>query len=483
MDVLTQFGRGLDCLAEDHGAVLPVYAARPEGLDALLASMPDRAAAFLRECGFTASAGSVALVPGGSGSAGAVLGLGSTAGPWPFGALPYALPEGRACRFAGAIDSPADAMLGFCLGAYRFNALKRGQAGRGPARLVPPRGAGDAAQIAETMWLVRDLINFPANLLGPADLAAAAAAALRVCGAKVRVVDGEDLAHAYPLVEAVGRGSVRAPAVVVGTWRGSRAADDAPLISLCGKGVCFDTGGSNLKPGNTMLRMKKDMGGAAVALGVARLIMLADLPIRLEVRLGCVENSLSGSAIRPMDVLKSRRGLTVSVGNTDAEGRLVLADLLSEASDSLPEVLINFATLTGAARIALGPDLPALFCNDDLLAEALLAGGRSAHDPIWRLPLYDSYNYLLDSYDGDMSNVSEKPYAGAIIAALFLQRFIVPGVRWAHLDLYAWNDAARPGRPEGGEAQTLRASFAAISRIVHEWDFKKIGLRTEFSQT
>jgi leucyl aminopeptidase len=219
-----------------------------------------------------------------------------------------------------------------------------------------------------------------------------------------------------------------------------------------------------------MLRMKKDMGGAAVALGLARLIMQSDLKLRLELRLGCVENSVSGGAMRPMDVLRSRRGLTVSVGNTDAEGRLVLADLLSEASDASPEILMDFATLTGAARVALGPDVPALFCNDDGLAEQMQLAARAAHDPVWRMPLYDSYNYLLESYDGDLNNVSDKPYAGAIIAALFLQRFITPGQRWVHLDLYAWNDGARFGRPEGGEAQTLRASYGMISRIIHDWD-------------
>ena len=232
-----------------------------------------------------------------------------------------------------------------------------------------------------------------------------------------------------------------------------------------------------------MLRMKKDMGGAAVALGVARLIMLADLPVRLELRLGCVENSVSGSAIRPMDVLQSRRGLTVSIGNTDAEGRLVLADLLAEASDAAPDLLLDFATLTGAARVALGPDVPAFFCNDDALADQLQVAARAAHDPVWRLPLFDSYNYLLESYDADLNNVSDKPYAGAIIAALFLQRFVAPGQRWLHLDLYAWNDGPRMGRPEGGEAQTLRAAFGMISRIVHDGDWKNLGSQRIFSQT
>ena len=477
------WGRELDCLTEPGATTLPVYAVRPEGLDAFLAAVPDRAAAFLRESGFTASAGSVVLVPGGSGTAGAVLGLGGVAGPLPFGALPFALPEGSLVRFAGTLDSPEDAVLGFCMGAYRFDGLKSVPANRAPARLALPEGAGMAVQIAETIWLVRDLINMPANLLGPAELTDAAVATLRKLGADVTIASGEAVARDYPLIEAVGRGSARPPHVVVARWRGSKAHDLSPLISLCGKGVIFDTGGYNLKPGSMMLRMKKDMGGAAVALGVARLIMLADLPVRVELRLGCVENSVSGSAIRPMDVLQSRRGLTVSIGNTDAEGRLVLADLLAEASDAAPDLLLDFATLTGAARVALGPDVPAFFCNDDALAEQLQVAARAAHDPVWRMPLYDSYNYLLESYDADLNNVSDKPYAGAIIAALFLQRFVAPGQRWLHLDLYAWNDGPRMGRPEGGEAQTLRAAFGMISRIVHDGDWKNLGSQRNFSQT
>jgi leucyl aminopeptidase len=227
--------------------------------------------------------------------------------------------------------------------------------------------------------------------------------------------------------------------------------------------VCFDTGGYDLKPSSGMLRMKKDMGGAAISLGLARMIMAADLPVRLACRIGCVENSVSGHAMRPLDVLRTRRGLTVEVGNTDAEGRLVLSDLLAEASDEHPDVLLDFATLTGAARVALGPELPALFCNDDALATALLAGAEAAADPMWRLPLWPGYDAWLDSPVADMNNVSAKPMAGAVTAALFLQRFVSPGTSWAHLDVYAWNDATRPGRPEGGEAQTIRAIFSALS--------------------
>jgi leucyl aminopeptidase len=455
--------RDLDCLAGAEDISVPVYAVRPEGLAALLDGMPAAAAAFLRGTGFSAGAGVVALVPGRSGVAGAVLGLGDSAGPGPFGALPFGLPEGLACRLAGPIDSPQDAVLGYCLGAYRFEQLKSSPS-RKPARLVAPPAAGRAIAMAETMWLVRDLINLPANYLGPAELAEAAGAILEEVGARIDVIEGDALASAYPLIHAVGAGSSRPPRVVRASWRGANTPEDAPFISLCGKGVCFDTGGYDLKPSSGMLRMKKDMGGAAIALGLARMIIKADLCVRLEVRLGCVENSVSGNAMRPLDILRSRRGLTVAVANTDAEGRLVLADLLAEASDAGPDLLLDFATLTGAARVALGPDVAALFCNDDDLASDIETASRLSHDPVWRLPLYAGYDAMLEGHGSDLDNVSEKPYAGSVLAALFLQRFLAPGTSWAHFDVYAWNDSARPARPEGGEAQCLRAAFNAIIR-------------------
>ena len=226
--------------------------------------------------------------------------------------------------------------------------------------------------------------------------------------------------------------------------------------------MCFDTGGYDLKPGSAMLRMKKDMGGAANVLGMARVVMEADLPVRLAVRVGCVENSVSGTAMRPLDVIRTRRGLTVEVGNTDAEGRLVLCDLLAEASDERPALIVDCATLTGAARVATGPDLPALFCNDDGWATALLQGGNAVSDPMWRLPLFDGYDSWLDSPIADLNNISGKPYAGAIVAALFLRRFLARDTKWAHIDLFAWNESTRPGRPEGGEAQAVRAVVSAI---------------------
>jgi leucyl aminopeptidase len=460
--------RKLDCLGAPGESSVPVYAVRPEGLAALLDEMPAQASTYVRGTGFSAAASAIVLVPGRDGIGGAVLGLGEKGGPSPFGALAFGLPEGLAWRIAGPVDSIEDAALAFCLGAYRFDTLKS-VAGRKPSRLVPtPQMANEPmldriVGLAETAWFVRDLINLPANRLGPAELAEASCAVLRQFGADISVVEGADLETGYPLIAAVGAGSARPPRVVKALWQGTQAAG-APLVSLCGKGVCFDTGGYDLKPAGGMLRMKKDMGGAAVALGIARLIMLARLPVRLELRLGCVENSISGNAMRPLDILRSRRGLTVAVANTDAEGRLVLADLLAEASDAAPDMLLDFATLTGAARVALGPDVPAFFCNNDVLAAEIETAARVAHDPVWRMPLHGGYDSLLDGDGCDLKNVSDKPYAGAVMAALFLQRFLAPATSWAHFDLYGWNDSARPGRPEGGDAQCLRAAYTAIVR-------------------
>lgn len=438
----------------------PVHAARPEDLAGLLAALPDAQAAFARAAGFKASTDELLLLPGEGGVAAALLGLGANRGPFPFGALPYRLPEGAWHLVPGDYDA-AQAELGFCLGAYRYSEFKR--APRAPARLAGA-GHGAAQSQAAAIWMVRDLINTPANVLGPAELADATLALGARYGAEGFRIEGEALERGYPTVAAVGRGSERAPVVAGFRWHGSAATADSPLVSLCGKGVCFDSGGYDLKPSSGMLRMKKDMGGAANILGLARMIMDADLPVRLAVRIGAVENSVSGHAMRPLDVIRSRRGLSVEVGNTDAEGRLVLCDLLAEASDEQPAILIDCATLTGAARVAVGPDLPVLFATNDAWADAALAGGIARHDPLWRLPLWDGYESWLDSPIADLNNVSTKAGAGAIVAALFMRRFLAPGTAWLHLDIYAWNDATRPGRPEGGEATGIRAVFTAISQ-------------------
>jgi leucyl aminopeptidase len=427
----------------------------------LLDSLPAPQAMFVRGSGFTAATQELALLPGPGGVEGAVLGLGADHSPYAFGDLAFRLPEGTPWRLEMPADDHAAAVLGFCLGAYRFDSLKQPSV-RKPAQLAMPAQSGHAESEARAIWMVRDLINTPANLLGPAELARCVVQLSQLHGATAVIHEGAALDAAYPTIAAVGRGSARAPLVACLQWSGSAAAPDAPLLSLCGKGVCFDSGGYDLKPSAGMLRMKKDMGGAATMLGLARLIMQADLPLRLAVRVGCVENAISGTAMRPLDVVRTRSGRTVEIGNTDAEGRLVLCDLLDEACSEHPALLIDAATLTGAARIALGPDLPALFCNDDEWAETLLSAGLACHDPVWRLPLWPGYTSWLNSPIADLNNVSAKPGAGAIVAALFLQRFITIDTKWLHLDLYAWNDQTRPGRPEGGEAQTIRALFTAI---------------------
>ena len=453
-------------MLDQHLPVVPadtaaraVHAVRPDGLAALLATLPAAQSGFLRAAGFKARADELLLLPGDDGVAGAVLGLGQDRSHNVFGTLAFRLPEGAWRLAPGDFESGA-AVLGYCMGAYRYTEFK--PAKREPARLAV---SGEAAALSQAaaIWMVRDLINAPANLLGPAELADAAIALGARHGARTQRISGAELDAGYPTVAAVGRGSERAPVVAAFHWRGSAATDASPLVALCGKGVCFDSGGYDLKSSAGMLRMKKDMGGAANILGLARIIMEADLPIRLAVRIGCVENSVSGRAMRPLDVIRTRRGLSVEVGNTDAEGRLVLCDLLAEASDEAPALVVDCATLTGAARVAVGPDLPALFVNDEGWAGALLAAGTAMHDPMWRLPLWDGYDSWLDSSIADMNNVSSRPFAGAVVAALFMRRFLAPGTNWAHFDIYAWNDASRPARPEGGEAMAIRAIAAAIA--------------------
>ncbi len=454
------FDRDLDCIADPCEPALPIYAVRPSGLAAFLAEHAGHAA-YLQQGGFAAEAGTIALLPSPDGLAGAVLGLGTQSGPYMFGTLPFGLPA-RAWRFMPDDFSMADAVLGFCLGAYNYGAFKTPR--RGPA-LLAVDGEAESLATARAAWLVRDLVNTPANHMAPQDLAATAARIGATFGATCEIIVGEALNRGYPALAAVGAGSERPAAVAVLTWRGARAGDDAPLVSLCGKGVVFDTGGYDLKPSAGMLRMKKDMGGAAMMLGLARMIMAADLPIRLELRLGCVENSVSGRAMRPLGVLATRLGVTVEVGNTDAEGRLVLCDLLAQACESSPDILMDAATLTGAARVALGSEMVAVFSNDEAWATRVLDASERCQDPMWRLPLWHGYNDWLTSSVADISNVSNKPGAGAIIAALFLQRFIRTGIPWVHFDLYAWNDRTMPGRPEGGEAAGLRAAFSAISKL------------------
>jgi len=436
---------------------LPMHALSAAQLPMFLSALPVASADFLRASGFAAKPGDTALIPGADGLVGAVVGIGKEASPWDFGGAPWALPAGSRWHLAGDGVDPSQALLGWHLGAYRW--LRHKHAQRAPAELVLPAGTENAVMMAEAICSARDLINAPAAELGPEQLAEAAAGLARRHGGRAEIITGEALSEGFPCMAAVGAGSPRAPHLAVLRWEGDA---NGPLVALCGKGVCFDTGGLDLKPSAAMLRMKKDMGGAAVMLAVAEMVMRAKLPLRLLVLIGAVENAVSGLAMRPMDVLRSRKGLRVEIGNTDAEGRLVLCDLLQFATEQNPAMILDAATLTGAARVALGPDLPALFSNDDALSERILAAGLAVQDPIWRLPLHDGYDSWLDSPFADLSNVSQKPMAGAVTAALFLRRFVPENQPWVHLDVYAWNDSTRPGRPEGGEAQAARAIFTML---------------------
>ncbi|HZK89175.1 MAG TPA: leucyl aminopeptidase family protein [Stellaceae bacterium] len=412
---------------------------------------------------FTGEAGKVALMPDKDGRLGRVL-VGtseSEAAMWSAAGLSETLPEGS--YRLDPLPEGADASrlaLGWALGTYRFTRYHAKPAGA--ARLVWPDGAdrGYVERLAAAVFLARDLATTPASDMGPEELAEAAKKVARAAGARCRIVVGDKLLDEnYPTIHAVGRASTRAPRLVDIIW----GDEKAPKVTLVGKGVCFDTGGLDLKPASGMLNMKKDMAGAAIMLGLGQAIMQAGLEVRLRVLLPCVENSVAGNAMRPRDIVTTRKGLTVEIGNTDAEGRLILCDALADASDEKPAMIVDAATLTGAARVALGPDLPALFCNDDALANALLAAGVAEDDPMWRMPLYKPYRRLIDSKIADLNNVSDGPQGGAITAALYLNEFVDPSVPWAHLDVMAWNGRTRPGRPEGAEAQTLRALYALIA--------------------
>jgi leucyl aminopeptidase len=456
--------QALNCLVATAATMRPLHAVRPNGLAVFLETLSEPQSRFLRQLEFKAASQELLFLPGESGVVGAVLGLGDDRSPAAFGNLAFRLPNGDPWQLQPGDYDPPAATLGFCLGAYRYGSLKTSE-NRPSAQLVALQEQTASRIAASATWMVRDLVNTPANLLGPVELADFAISLGKRYGAATELIADAALDSGYPTVAMVGQGSARPPRVAILRWAGSTAHAGAPLISLCGKGVCFDTGGYDMKPSSGMLRMKKDMGGAATVLGLARMIMEADLPVRLTVRVGCVENSVSGTAMRPLDVVRTRKGITVEIGNTDAEGRLVLCDLLADACDESPALLIDCATLTGAARVALGPDLPAMFCNDDGWADTLLLAGQAEHDPLWRLPLWAGYDRWLDSPIADCGNVSSKPHAGAITAALFLQRFVSAGIVWAHFDLYAWNDQSGPARPEGGEAYAMRAVFAGIRQV------------------
>jgi len=377
------------------------------------------------------------------------------------GQLAQSLPPGS-YALQDTVADPDLAALAWGLGAYRFQRYKSAPATPSP-RLVWPHGTNRARVLnqIEAVWLGRDLINTPANDMGPDDIENATRELALRHGASVSVITGDDLlAQNFPLIHAVGRASPRAPRLIDLTW----GDPNAPRVTLVGKGIVFDTGGLDLKPSSAMLLMKKDMGGAATALATAHMIMGQRLPVRLRVLIPAAENAVSGNAFRPSDVIKSRLGHTVEIGNTDAEGRLVLADALAYADEESPASIFTFSTLTGAARVALGPDLPAFFTDDEALAASVMARGRAIGDPVWRLPFWNGYERNLDSEVADMNNVSESPFSGAIIAALFLRRFVKRAPRFAHFDLYGWRPAPRALGPKGGEPQSARTVFDVLAR-------------------
>ena len=380
--------------------------------------------------------------------------------PWCLAKLAESLPEGT---YRLAEGEPGPAALGWLLAQHRFDVYRsKDEPERGPRVLVTSEAArvDTAVRLAEATAFVRDLVNTPAADLGPAELEEAAREVATSGGVQLRVTKGDELADGYPLIAAVGGAATpeRGPRLIEFEW--GKPGD--PRIAIVGKGVCFDTGGLDLKPASGMRLMKKDMGGAAHALALARLIMAERLPVRLHLLIPAVENAVSGAAYRPGDIVKSRKGTFVEIDNTDAEGRLILADALTKAVEGEPDLIVDFATLTGAARVALGPDLPAFFANSDDLAATTEQSACAVEDPLWRMPLWEPYEEMLKSDLADFANASNSPMAGCITAALFLKKFVPDAINWAHLDTFAWRDAAKPGRPKGGEALGLRAVFETL---------------------
>lgn len=436
----------------------PLILADKKGFNEWLKGQPERIRQAVSAQNFKAEGDQIAILPGEKSEWSAVLGVANVEelSPWCLAKAADTLPEGS-YRVDGC--SPGTAMLGWLLGQYRFDRYKQQASATGPRVLLTT----DAARIEETealaraTALVRDLVNTPAQDLGPGELEAAISEVANSFSATVSGTSGRELESGYPMIHAVGRAASpdRKPRLVELEWGDPKH----PRIAIVGKGVCFDSGGLDIKNASGMRVMKKDMGGAAHALGLAFLVMNSRLPVRLHLLIPAVENAISGSAFRPGDVLTSRKGLTVEVGNTDAEGRLILADALTRAAEGNPELILDFATLTGAARVALGPDLPALFASDDALADALLGGGEAVSDPVWRMPLWKHYTDMLSSDIADVGNVSGQPMAGAVTAALFLQKFVPDGLPWAHFDTFAWRSSAKPGRPKGGDALGLRAAW------------------------
>ncbi len=451
----------LPFLTDDPGAV-PIYVLRAGEWRQWDERHSESLRRLAKAYDFQAQNGRMLVVPATDGSIERVLfGVGDKANAMMIGALAQHLPAGDyKLAFTPREFAPTALAIAWGLGAYAFDRYKKRK--RPAPRLVLSSEAdrAEAERVVRAAWLARDLVNTPTGDMGPDALQAATANVAHQHGASFEAIVGEDLLKQnYPLIHAVGRASSQAPRLLHISW----GEADAPRLALVGKGVCFDTGGLDIKPAAGMRLMKKDMGGAAHALALAQIVMDAKLPVRLDVFLPVVENSISGDAFRPGDVIASRQGLTVEIDNTDAEGRLILADALTRACEDKPALLLDFATLTGAARTALGPDIPPFYANDEALAADLAQASLETSDPIWRMPLWDAYEAEMDSPIADLKNTGDGAFAGSIYAALFLRRF-VDAPAWAHFDIFAWNPKEKPARPAGGDAQALRATWAAIRR-------------------
>ena len=445
-----------------HDKAVPILATDSRRLPRLLASLTAAERRLAEGLDFDGAPDSVCVLPDAKGNVARVLaGVRDGADPWALAALPQKLPRGRYALGKGPVAiAPEAAAFAWDLGSYQFTRYKKGKRKPADLQVDGSTRVRESLEQAHAVRLVRDLVNTPAEDMGPEDLSdVAREQAERFGGEFDEWVGDELLAQNFPAIHAVGRAASRAPRLLEINWGNPKH----PRVAIVGKGVCFDTGGLDIKTAEGMRLMKKDMGGAAHAIALARLVMQRNLPVRLQMLVPAVENAISGSAYRPGDVVRTRKGLTIEVGNTDAEGRVVLCDALAYAVEQKPRTIIDFATLTGAARVALGPELPALFANDEKLAQRLLAASVVVDDPMWRLPLWRNYRRLFDSDVADINNSGRGGFAGAIVGALFLDRFVPEDIAWAHFDVYAWNDVSRPGRPLGGEAQGLRAVLAALT--------------------
>ncbi|MBB4040528.1 leucyl aminopeptidase [Microvirga flocculans] len=441
---------------------LPIWLVTENAWSTVSAQLPKAAQGFAKAQGFEGKAGSHCLLPDADGNlSGVAFGLpngdAKQRDPFAVGKLPSVLPDGI-YRFETEAPNPALATLAWLLGSYGFSRYRKRH--EKSVRLVVPNGvdAEEVTRIADAVAASRDLVNTPTSDLGPDGIEAAARRIAERHGASFTSIVGDDLLKQnFPMIHAVGRASATPPRLIDFTW----GKADAPRITLVGKGVAFDTGGLDIKPSSSMLLMRKDMGGAAATLALADMIMGAKLPVRLRVLIPAVENSISSNAFRPGDILDSRKGITVEIGNTDAEGRLILADALALADEESPDLIVDFATLTGAARVALGPELPPFYTDDDALAADIARHGAEQNDPVWRMPLWYPYQSQLDSKFADMNNTGG-PMGGSITAALFLRRFVESAKAHVHFDIFAWNSATKPARPEGGEVQAARLMYALL---------------------